>query len=304
MPSPSLSDTIYTRLVSSPFFAEYEKAFSLTVGMTMRLLPADPNAWGIKKNDCYQSPFCQQLNTQDGNPAPPCAAVNKDLMELSALEGKTSCNCFAGLMTTSIPIFAGTMIVGYLKTGQVFQNQPSQDNFEAALEKLQNALNAIDREKLRKAYFSTQVIDPKRYEGIVTLLSHFANELSMRAEKLAISSNEEEPEAISKARDYIRSQLSEALTLSDIAKVAGMSESHFCRQFKISTGMTLTEYINYSRILWVKKELLNPSARISEIAFKVGFQSLSQFNRCFTKFHGSSPSRYREEVGSRQSALS
>ena len=75
-----------------------------------------------------------------------------------------------------------------------------------------------------------------------------------------------------------------------------MSESHFCRQFKIATGMTLTEYVNYARILWAKKELLKPSSRISEVAFMVGFQSLSQFNRCFAKFHGSSPTRYRSEV--------
>ena len=131
---------------------------------------------------------------------------------------------------------------------------------------------------------------------MITLLNHFAKELSAQAEKMAISATEQEPASISRARDFIHSQLAESISLPQIARVAGMSESHFCRQFKLATGMTLTEYVNYARILWAKKELLKPNARISEIAFMVGFQSLSQFNRCFAKFHGSSPSQYRDEA--------
>ncbi len=119
---------------------------------------------------------------------------------------------------------------------------------------------------------------------------------------MAIAANEEEPESISRAREYIHSQLDESISLPQAARVAGMSESHFCRQFKLATGMTLTEYVNYARILWAKKELLKPNARISEVAFMVGFQSLSQFNRCFAKFHGGSPSQYRDEVSAMPAA--
>jgi AraC-like DNA-binding protein len=39
--------------------------------------------------------------------------------------------------------------------------------------------------------------------------------------------------------------------------------------------------------------LLNPNLRISEIAFEVGFQSLSQFNRSFRRVAGVSPKEYR-----------
>ena len=157
-------------------------------------------------------------------------------------------------------------------------------------------------ETLNKAYFETSVVSPERYQSMVTLLDHFARELSTQAEKLAIATNEEEPESISRAREYIHSQLDESISLPQAARVAGMSESHFCRQFKIATGMTLTEYVNYTRILWAKKELLKPNARISEVAFMIGFQSLSQFNRCFAKFYGGSPSQYRDEISATPAA--
>ena len=46
-----------------------------------------------------------------------------------------------------------------------------------------------------------------------------------------------------------------------------------------------------------KTQLLNPSHRISEIAYDVGFQSLTQFNRMFKRVFGQSPTEFREHLG-------
>ncbi|MBT8044219.1 MAG: helix-turn-helix domain-containing protein [Verrucomicrobiae bacterium] len=291
-----LSEAIFHRLIESKSFSEYELAFRSATGLPMRLVEANPNSWDLKEKRKNQSGFCEAINLCD-SACEACVKVNRDLMHKSAIKGPTSCHCFAGLSATSIPVYAGTMVVGYLKTGQVFQKTPSEDDFETAISDLDKSrFTKKQIETLKKAYFETTVVDPERYQSMVTLLDHFARELSAQAEKLAIAANEEEPESISRAREYIHSQLDESISLPQAARVAGMSESHFCRQFKLATGMTLTEYVNYARILWAKKELLKPNARISEVAFMVGFQSLSQFNRCFAKFHGGSPSQYRDEV--------
>ena len=53
--------------------------------------------------------------------------------------------------------------------------------------------------------------------------------------------------------------------------------------------------MNRCRIDWAKRELLKPEARISEIAFLIGYQSLSQFNRSFARIVGLSPTLYRRE---------
>jgi len=277
-------------------FSEYEIAFRSATGLPMRIVQADPNVWCLTEKRDNQSKFCEQLNLCQ-SACDACIKVNRELMHRSAIKGPTSCNCFAGLSATSIPVYAGTMVVGYLKTGQVFEQTPTQEGFEAAMNELsEKNFTQQQLETLNKAYLETTVVSPERYQSMVTLLDHFARELSAQAEKLAIAANEEEPVSISKAREYIHSQLDESISLPQVARVAGMSESHFCRQFKLATGMTLTEYVNYTRILWAKKELLKPNARISEVAFMIGFQSLSQFNRCFAKFHGGSPSQYRDEV--------
>ena len=48
-----------------------------------------------------------------------------------------------------------------------------------------------------------------------------------------------------------------------------------------------------------RRQLLNPSRRISEIAYDVGFQSLTQFNRMFKRVFGESPTEFRERLGTR-----
>ena len=65
--------------------------------------------------------------------------------------------------------------------------------------------------------------------------------------------------------------------------------------FKDSVGLTLTDYVNRCRIDWAKRELLKHEARISEIAFLIGYQSLSQFNRSFARIVGLSPTLYRRD---------
>jgi AraC-like DNA-binding protein len=57
--------------------------------------------------------------------------------------------------------------------------------------------------------------------------------------------------------------------------------------------LNFTEYVARVRTEKAKNLLLNPNLRISEIAFEVGFQSLTHFNRVFKKVAGHSPTQYR-----------
>lgn len=71
------------------------------------------------------------------------------------------------------------------------------------------------------------------------------------------------------------------------------STFYFCKLFKKATGLTFTDYLSRVRIEKAKNLLLNPNLRVSEIAYEVGFQSLTHFNRMFRKLAGQSPTHYR-----------
>jgi hypothetical protein len=60
--------------------------------------------------------------------------------------------------------------------------------------------------------------------------------------------------------------------------------------------LNFTEYLSRVRIEKAKNMLLNPNLRISEVAFDVGFQSLTHFNRIFRRMAGESPTQYRQKL--------
>ena len=102
-----------------------------------------------------------------------------------------------------------------------------------------------------------------------------------------------EPRDIWKARRFIEEHSSEHLSLCKVAGVAGINATHLSEKFKQVTGTKFVDYVARTRFEKARQLLENPDLRVSEIAFGVGFQSLSQFNRVFKKLSGKSPSEYR-----------
>src|SRR5436190_3913711 len=98
-----------------------------------------------------------------------------------------------------------------------------------------------------------------------------------------------EPVEIWKARKFIHEHSDDELSLTKVAKFAHISTNHFSEKFKEVTGVNFVEYIARARTEKARDLLQNSTRRISEIAFAVGFQSLSQFNRVFRRLTGKSP---------------
>lgn len=295
LPHQEFETSLLHRIISSDRFKMYQEAFRTATGLPLRLVSADPEGWCLDDQKINRSPFCEALNLCD-SACSACVETNERLMKEAAVSGPSTCHCFAGLCATAVPIKMGASVIGYLKTGQVFSQTPTEAQFEELLGAIgRKTLDKTSRENLRAAYFQTRFVEPLRYQSMVTLLQSFAEQLSEHAESLAIIEEGSEPTAIAKARKYIHANLDQPLPLGLVARQAGLSESHFCRLFKDSAGLTLTDYVNRCRIDWAKRELLKPEARISEIAFLIGYQSLSQFNRSFARIVGLSPTLYRRE---------
>ncbi|MFY0603110.1 MAG: helix-turn-helix domain-containing protein [Flavobacteriaceae bacterium] len=86
----------------------------------------------------------------------------------------------------------------------------------------------------------------------------------------------------------------ETISLSKIAEVAAMTKNAFCKYFKKRTNKTYVQFLNELRIENASKLLLsNRELSIVEIAEKVGFQNISNFNRQFKKLKEVSPTKYR-----------
>ncbi len=290
---PNFERIVFERLKTSEEFTSYESAFRLATGLPLRFMRMDEQ-WCLTEHSENQSPFCEIIN-KCKTACQQCLETNRKLLETVEVQGPMTCGCFSGLCATAVPVRLGSTTLGFLKTGQVFRQQPGEEDFERVVNQLiENGFDPEKKELLHQAYFQTQTIDPKRYDSMILLLETFADQLSRHADNLVIILDGSEPEAIAKARRLIHAKLDEPISLSELATAAGLSESHFCRTFKEVTKLTVTDYTTRARIAAARKELLRPAARVSDIAFQVGFQSLSQFNRSFSKLVGCSPTKFRE----------
>jgi AraC-like DNA-binding protein len=112
--------------------------------------------------------------------------------------------------------------------------------------------------------------------------------------------NGAEPVDIWRARNFIHQHFADQLSLGGVAKAAGISPGHLSEKFRQITGVNFVDYVSRVRIERACERLENGDARISEIAFEVGFQSLSQFNRVFKRLSGKSPTEYRAALLARR----
>ena len=136
----------------------------------------------------------------------------------------------------------------------------------------------------------------KQHDAVVKLLAIFAQHLSMLSNQVVVRQEHSEPPAITRAKEFIHQHLTEDLSLGQVAKAVNMSTFYFCKMFKKVTGINFTDYLSRVRIEKSKNLLLNRNLRVSEIAFDVGFQSLTHFNRVFKKILGQSPTQYRAQL--------
>lgn len=95
-------------------------------------------------------------------------------------------------------------------------------------------------------------------------------------------------ERIRAAVMYIDANLSEELTVEDIAERVYLSKFHLMRRFKEETGQTVHEYISQRR-LRIARDLIRQGESVTDVCFKVGFRSYSSFFRAYVKLFGMTP---------------
>jgi len=83
------------------------------------------------------------------------------------------------------------------------------------------------------------------------------------------------------------------IVLDEVASIAGMNVTAFCRFFRQKSGKTFAQFVNEQRISYACKFLKHGNQTIADICEEAGFNNISNFNRQFKNVIGKSPSEYR-----------
>ena len=104
-------------------------------------------------------------------------------------------------------------------------------------------------------------------------------------------------QSLSKVLSYVEANLSEKLSLDQLAQAAGVSRAKLTRSFKLATGCSAHQYVTLRRIEAAKRLLRETEMDIAGIAQDTGFCSQSHFTGLFHQIAGCTPRRFRDEAG-------
>jgi AraC-like DNA-binding protein/ligand-binding sensor protein len=288
-----VDDDLIRRIGKSEMFSEYQAAFQDATELPLTLRPTE--FWNLPhRNRRNENPFCAMM-AQSNRTCGGCLEVQQQAVE-AAKDRSATVTCFAGLSDTAVPVKLGERRIGFLQTGQVALKQPTRAGFKSISAKIMEWGPKIDLTRLEEAYLNSKVLTQRQHAAVIRLLEIFGQQLSAAANRMTLQDTEAEPPMIRRAKAYIAGHCGDPVGLDEMARTMHVSTFYFCKMFKKATGLTFTDYLGRVRVEKAKNLLLNPHLRVSEIAYTVGFQSLTHFNRVFRKLTDESPTDFRENL--------
>lgn len=99
---------------------------------------------------------------------------------------------------------------------------------------------------------------------------------------------------VEKTMEYMNLNFDKPIALSDVAKIANMTETAFSRFFKARTGTNFIDSLNDIRMGHASRMLIETTESVSEVAYHCGFNNMANFNRIFKKKKGCTPKEFRD----------
>ena len=129
--------------------------------------------------------------------------------------------------------------------------------------------------------------------NLVELHAMYRAKLEELFEKLADTVND--GSSVNAAKSYIqRSYGNPRLSLQDISRHVGISNSHFCTLFRRETGVTINQYITEVRLERARKLLRETTDSVTRVSALCGYTDNNYFGRLFHKTYGMTPMEYRD----------
>lgn len=131
-----------------------------------------------------------------------------------------------------------------------------------------------------------------KFLEMIYVLANSSDLIRISGSPFQIISQHGDFERLNKVFDYVFTNYDKQIRLSDVSELANMTPQGFCRYFKMRTRKSFFTFLLEARISKTCELLRENKLSINQIAFSVGFNSLSHFNREFKKRMGVTPSEY------------
>lgn len=154
--------------------------------------------------------------------------------------------------------------------------------------RISERINIFD-EILTTLHFGDSIED-LRYAS--SLLSHFLASMRYLGQFRRAKASAEK-DIVEQAIHYMRENIENRITLAEVLRYVGYSQSHFSTVFKKKTGMSPLSYFNRLKVEHACQLLKTTDLKVNMICYKVGIEDPLYFSRLFSKVMGMSPTDYR-----------
>ncbi|MBR5153032.1 MAG: helix-turn-helix transcriptional regulator [Clostridia bacterium] len=148
----------------------------------------------------------------------------------------------------------------------------------------------IKEQELRDRY-SEKVEKIYLHNIIILFMRNLKEEAPIYAEELSL---------MKKSREYIRKHFKEQITLDDVATYTGYTNAYFSRKFHAVFGESYKSYLIRLRCEYAQEMLTNTNLSVTEICYKSGFASISNFQKSFKEICGVTPKAWRKKQTRRE----
>ena len=207
-----------------------------------------------------------------------------------------------------LAIKLGDLVLIETSLNQLFdwldENYEQSDNFDSTALYANSLLAAIQKQIAETAAVNTslQIYNLHVYEiftSIDQLMIFKQALLDAIKEAMAYQENlheEKNQRIVARIEKFIASHYYMDLSLVDMAESVNYTPPYFCKIFKEFTGKGFVKYLTQIRLNEANALLESSDLKINEIAFKVGYNNPNYFLRVYKKYHGFTPSEYRNKV--------
>lgn len=129
---------------------------------------------------------------------------------------------------------------------------------------------------------------------IQTLTLHLLSKYTTSATKPAAANGGLPGYRLRRVVEYIDANLDDEIALADLAREAGLSQFHFSRAFRKSSGKTPQQFVMHRRLERAKQLLERPDLPLVEVSLRSGFKNQSHFTTLFRKYTNLTPKLWRE----------
>jgi AraC family transcriptional regulator len=169
------------------------------------------------------------------------------------------------------------------------QLQPHDILQDATLRRLMEVLLREKREGFQSGVFFLDSI-------VTALASYLVRHYSVAPSLETSSAGGMAPSTLRRCIEYMQAHLEGDLRLSELARQAGLSASHFIRSFRRSTGTTPHEFLLHQRVERAKILMRDHSTSLTEVALASGFADQHHLARVFRRITSVTPSSYRRSL--------